>query len=1325
MTIFIVVLVAIIAAQRAGSKVRDESIELFQTQLDAILQESGVFTGDILDKKVCGLRGSVNLLTEIVRDRIVGYPNDGWENDTNVPFVDRETGRRIYPLKANLLPQDFGIISNIDPNNTANLSENLQERGDIGDYQMQLLTNWNTESAMFNFQGNCDPRITDPEELGYYPFCTEDNNDASLGGKIKFPTTTLAPLEQKAADIGVFAKAIFEAQPLAHSIGVWFVNSGAGAGVTFPSFAAIKGLEYTSEGCEWMRETNPYTGRPLGTEGEINRCTPAGTRSIIRDYNALERPWCADQALHPGETRIFGPYEGTGFLTWRLTIGRAVFDRKTNELIACTHIDLSIVQVEKLLDDITKDLPSDTVVTKPDGTVVVGAKQTDADGNVINYTPKLWETDFIDIETYRKLTDNIAFWEGEWDIELAHNKYNFSVKSYETYFTVFPSPIPPDVYDPLYRPDFFIFISIDAKIQDETIDRIDDIISADINDVIILSVACGAIGLCCMMAVITIVAQVLTKPLKWMEDKAQEIVYHTDKGEGDSLIVANEDDSDIHFCSFMPKTEIHELVSEFRSMILGFSGEGASTVAIPRHTETKNLVTWKEDFRKFYNLSPNLEHRPKEEMNMMTRSVSRRMSKKSAMRAGSMRRSSMRNSLTRRPSNRRGSLSRRNSEGFRNSSSFPLSTSDFEQILAAADEDGEEDDGNAIISQQKLGGSSPFFRYTQMGGESTTESRSAIPSAKSSEVPKYDFDRFLRPPTRINIGSNIQHPEDIRRLSFKERKHTEEQAIRILRSPLYWNVLCCIVVPFLAAIIATMTLVGSQLTNKFPKWINEASSASLDLELQHLNSSTGLIKKHVEEIFQGPIQDLHTIHRMSGWLLFGAVNRSDGFTDIEMEMTEECKSYENISECPFEMSDTRSPCPCEWNDPWERTCNKTGNSTPLGDPRYLQKLWYLNQVRNANQTYPNGSYDSESTSWYTDPGEMQGSDKGSDADGHSTAYDRVRVASALSTIIFPVYNYGSEVRADGSSASAMSGYITFDADGAYGGFSGCNYDAAGYAHFISSDANSAYNISEYCPEGKFGYDPRCRGWYDNAKRGGLESDDSVYITPPYKHANGEDIGNTAASPLIDPNSGEFVGNTLIDFKTSEIARVVDKSNVKFYAVILPNATDREYVIHSSEFTDPSTPEMIHNVLAPYDLPGTSNHDRLEEIVQGMETEGSGENCNLYRTDQNGVEHEFCYAYKPIFITELRPVQPDDFSRGAVHSTKFLYSIIMFREVKDLTSEFMKRSDDIDRLLQQTYIIYMVITSLTALIFIIVTATVSFASNIVFQYLLISPTCPHS
>ena len=1302
-TVFIVVAMACIVAKNTGTMVGNEAVDLFEAQIDAILQESGVLTGDILDKKMNHLRGSVSLLVEIVRDRIVGYPNDGWEDDIHVPFVDRETGRGTYPLKADLLPRDFTMKSNLDLSNSTKLREQLQERAETYNATPFLFI-WNTESAMFNFQGNCDPNLTDPNDLGFYPFCTDENNDASLGGKLN-PTETLAPLEQKAADIGIFTKIIFEAQPLAHSVGVQFVNSGAGAGVQFPSFAATPGLEFISSGCDWMREINTLTGRPYGTEEEINRCTPEGMRSTIREYNGLERLWCADQALNPGETRIFGPYAGATWLSWRLTIGRAVFDRRTNELIACTHLDLSKLQAEKLLEDIAEDIRSDMVLTKPDGTVVVGADQTDVNGTIINQTPMLWETDFIDLDTYSELTDNLAFWEGEWDIQSARNTYKLTVKCNGKYFTVFPSPIPPDDYDPLYEPDFLIFGSIDAEEQDNTIEEIKDIIFANTTDLILISVTFGVLGLLCVMSVISTVAQVLTRPLTWMDRKAQEIINLTIEQDDTSSIVpvmvTTDEKDQIHFFSFAPKTEVQELVSEFRSMISGFSGEGASTVAIPNHTETLNYVTWKEDFRRFYDLSPNVEQK----MNVMTRSVSRRMSKKTAMRSGS---NSMRRSV------------RRNSYGknltLRNSCSFNLSGSDFEQILAAADEADDEDVPVPV--------SSPIFRSTQMSGEPTKELHpqpvmqppasiitatfSAAAAAASTPLKPWDSEvseceKFPRPPTRINLGSNAERK---RRLSFSEPSTINRDSIRIMRSPLFWNVLCWIVVPLLTAIIAIMTMVGIFIMSTFPEWINEANATSFDLELEHLKSSTDLIKKHTEQIFVEPLHDLHAIHRLSGWLLFGALDRSDGVTDIEMKLTEECKHYESLPECPFQTDETRSPCPCEWNDPWKRICKTHDVDTNItADPRYFQKLWYLNQDRRAGKVFPEVDYSPNSTLWYSDPNELEGSDKSSNSTGYSTVYDRFRLISALSTIILPVYNYGSEARADGSSASAMSGYISFDTDGAYSGFSGCNYDAAGYSKFVSSDSNNANKYSDFCPKGKYGYDPRCRSWYDNAKQQVLNSGNIAYITPPYRYATDDDIGVTAVSTLIDPISSEFVGNTLIDFKTTEISKVIDKSKVKHYAVILPNATNN--VVASSEFPDTITPKSLLDLLAPNDPQGTPNYDRFEEIFRDMESEGSGANCDLFRTNnETGSQTQFCYAYEPIFHRQLRPVQSSDFTRGALHSTEFLYSIIMLQEINELSSEFTKRRAGIDRMLNQTNITYMAIACLTTLICVIVTARVS-------------------
>ena len=381
----------------------------------------------------------------------------------------------------------------------------------------------------------------------------------------------------------------------------------------------------------------------------------------------------------------------------------------------------------------------------------------------------------------------------------------------------------------------------------------------------------------------------------------------------------------------------------------------------------------------------------------------------------------------------------------------------------------------------------------------------------------------------------------------------------------------------------------------------------------------------------------------------------------------------------------------------------------------MQKLFYLSQQRKANQTFPEVDSSPESTSWYTDPDKMEGSEKGSSAEGHSTAYDRMRVATSLSTIIFPVYNYGREARATGSSTTAMSGYMSFEADGSYTGFSGCNYEPAAYSQFESSDANSAYIVNPgLCPRGKFGYDPRCRGWYADSKRQYFESGDGLYISPPYKFAASTDIGNSAASPLVDPKSGEFVGNTLIDFTTSELSKFVSKA--EFYAVIMPNTTDGQNVVASSAFEDDTTPESIFEMLMPYDDADSTNAQYFSEIIRDMENKGTGADCTLYRTNEQDVQQQFCYVYEPIYNRALRPVKPDDFSRGALHSTEFLYSIIMFQEVNVVSSEYMKRSDDIDRALHRTAVIYFLTTVLTTLIFIIVTAKVSGLYNMVFNVL---------
>jgi hypothetical protein len=266
-TIVIVVILAALSAQHAGRTVKEQTSSLFDKQVHEGLGQSKLQTSNLFTQKFQTLRGSAALLSEIIRDRIVGYP-DNFADDQNVPFVDSETGRNAYPIKGDPLPRDFEVVPNLTPEN---IVENTQERANVLRRYENVLS---TISASFFFQGNCDPNQTNPNGPAYLQNCTAANNDPLLGG-IPHPTPTLAGLSEKANDLGIFLKPLWEAEPTVMQISVYFFNSGAGAVLSFPSFHAEFKSDYMSSGCDWMREINPYTGRPFGGDDEMNIFEPS------------------------------------------------------------------------------------------------------------------------------------------------------------------------------------------------------------------------------------------------------------------------------------------------------------------------------------------------------------------------------------------------------------------------------------------------------------------------------------------------------------------------------------------------------------------------------------------------------------------------------------------------------------------------------------------------------------------------------------------------------------------------------------------------------------------------------------------------------------------------------------------------------------------------------------------------------------------------------------------------------------------------------------------------------------------------------------------
>ena len=621
-TIFVVVLMATSVSIRASNQVNYDTKQLFTTQVTRNIQESGLIISNIFTKRIDNIKTSTSLLREIIQDRIVGYPTADFVDDTYVPFKDRESSssgqsnnNNKYPLQTKLLPRDWEIVSNL---NEDNIQEHTQERSEFfKNYIGQL----STETGMFFFPGNCNPNHTSPNQQGYFPLCTDDNNNATLGGVKRIKTT--GPLEQKAADISVFMKAIWEAEPLALQINIHFFNSGEGAVVAFPSFPIQANFSYPSGGCDWMKNINIYTNEPYATEEEIANCSPEGTIRPVRLFNGMERQYCADQALHPGQVRIYGPYPDVAWGTYRITVGEAVFDRRTGHFIACTALDISLDLAEGLFQSIAIEDRVSMAVTRPDGTVVAEP------GNSFkaNATLKLYETDFIDKATYDELIESIDFWNEEWDEETISDRNNIAIESDGRIYSVYLSPPPPEEYDPSYEPDFLIFAEIDVEDIYDVVSKIEAEIDQDVTNVILTSVAFALIGLVVLLCFLWIVSNLLTQPLKWMEYISWQIVNHSDERVGKSLVVV-QDYKDDPLVRCTPRTEATDLVEEFGIMISGFSGTGSSRVANMGESEVRNAVTWKEEFRDVYEMSNTEQARMKEELNIMSQSVGRRMSRK-------------------------------------------------------------------------------------------------------------------------------------------------------------------------------------------------------------------------------------------------------------------------------------------------------------------------------------------------------------------------------------------------------------------------------------------------------------------------------------------------------------------------------------------------------------------------------------------------------------------------------------------------------------------------------------------------------------------------
>lgn len=1118
-------------------------------------------------------RDTVEILYQATLDRFEGYP---LETDEKVPFQD-ETGNSVYPL-VGPPPQ---LDSNIERHVTnENFGEHLQTRRD-----------WyagipvSTATAMFHIQGNCNVSETDPMAPTFFSECSEANNDISTGGVVN-PSNKTGMIHRKGADLVPLMKALYEYNQDIRDLGIYFANGGSGASINYPAFSLNGSNSYTSVGCDWMQESNPYDpSRTIGTPEMIRKCIPPGDTVSSRSYNPLERKWFRDLALNPEKVIMEGP-SLDAFLagSWLLTLGRAVYDRTTNDFIACIYVGLRVDFLEDIMRRSRVSKHSEVSIVRRDQGAVVASSAWDI---TTQGTPPLIHELGIGIsETAFEFFSNLVDFSSEWDPDEVRRIFESRyVESDDKFLVGHPFPPIPVEYDKNYHPDFLAIITTPKSDVFEAVEDANEGVDIRVENITIFSVVAGCCGILLATACVLIVSHTITSPLRYMNDTAQRIVDSF----GDDSPEAKEFPKKMSWKPCLGvtlKTEIIQVVEEFQKMVSSFSGRSLMASAEDaKHIEMASHFPLRTVFADLYNS--------------------------------------------------------------RAASSRPIATS--------------------------------------------------TPSTEALKEP-------------VNHGSLLTVESDLIDLSktrFEVRAIKKKFGSR-LSSPLFLWTVVLIVIPLVLTIITIAVVSMTALTRELDDTIEESEHFLLGVGIKNLEVNTDLRAAFASFQARRSIRDLHLMMRYAGWLLFGGLGfpaTLSNSTPAILNLIDQCKGYADPLDCP--ETQLYQACDCEWNDKPEDCSAFPDESRHLLKPfAIVQSDSALPNGTRRSTRFPDVCVSSETTEWWsTDelPGRINAS---TSSLRYATSYDRSRVTAATSPLLMAINNYKL------SWEHGAGQYFGFEDDGMLFGLSACSSTVSHieFAMWQSTANNGAAEISPaLCPLDRFGFDPRCRDWYNSAKKKVHESGAPLHVTAPYAFYGGTLIAQSATSPLIDPRSGYYVGQGLYDFTINKLLRVLepDENPLQrggFPLLITPEADNFGGDVVIGPGFDPrlSAALPVASVVVPADVKCSADGNRecywrkrkFDEITDKMKSCAEGTASFERRTSSGGTETVYI-SYSPVRTPFLDPTDAADFAKGAnlKNDSSCIYSLALAETEEGLKQPFRQVEDE---LYDQTRIAIICLTCLISL-----------------------------
>ena len=225
----------------------------------------------------------------------------------------------------------------------------------------------------------------------------------------------------------------------------------------------------------------------------------------------------------------------------------------------------------------------------------------------------------------------------------------------------------------------------------------------------------------------------------------------------------------------------------------------------------------------------------------------------------------------------------------------------------------------------------------------------------------------------------------------------------------------------------------------------------------------------------------------------------------------------------------------------------------------------------------------------------------------------------------------------------------------------------------STSENGAAELRpDLCPLGKYGYDSRCRGWYQQGKEKAMAGTNEtshlhLHITAPYVFATGKLIGQSVTSPLIDPQTQRHVGQTLVDFLPNSIFESLNRDNIKlsdesFAIVITPQPDSKGHdTVYGPGFSLSGEGEAIQDVLQA--------DNTFDSILNQMKFGQRGKG-KFTRARSNGQEEDAVFlSYAPVYVKNYYPVDSSDITRGVQSEEILVYSLALAETADGLISSF--------------------------------------------------------